>query len=560
MDEEIEREIWAHALRNAILHDGEAKVNSVLGGVMSEHEDLDPKDVIEKVEQVIEEVNGLPVEVQEEEASRIGVSLETEKEESDELPEVPGEGEGKVITRAAPNPNGPFHLGNSRQYILSYLYADRNDGRFILRYDDTNPASPEKSPQKKFYKWIEEDLEWLGCEPDLIIRASDRLDVYYEFAYELLEQGNAYVCTCEPRKWKELRDQKEACPCRELESEEHVKRWHKMQDDDYNEGEAVVRIKTDIEHKNPAQRDWPALRILKDHHHPFVSKDYTVWPLYNFASAIDDHELNVTHVIRAKEHSTNWENQKYIYKYFDWDLPVAIHTGFLSLKGAVLSTSKIRKGIESAEFEGWDDPRLGTIRALRRRGFRPETIHKLIRKYGTKSANAEVSIEELESINRKIVDPEANRYFFLEDPVEIEVKDPLKKGRIEVPIHPEREGVRTLKVGKEFLLERDDLESNRGSEIRLKDLYNIKIPKEGKTCEVSDDEIVQDMPKVHWLPARRQTIDASVTMPDGEEKKGKVEENVLQEDVDRVVQFERFGFVRVDAKDEDSADFWFAHK
>jgi len=560
MNEEVKESIRKYALRNALQHDGQANVNAVLGGVMSDH-DVEPKDIIEKIQEVVGEVNDLPMEEQEERAEEMGVVLETKKEESEELPELPGEEEGNVITRAAPNPNGPFHLGNSRAYILSYIYANRNNGRFILRYDDTNPSSPEKSPKEKFYRWIEEDLEWLGCKPDLIIKASDRLDIYYEFAYELLEEEKAYVCTCDPQKWKGLRDEGKPCPCRTKGSEEHVDRWHKMQDGGYDEGDAVVRIKTDIEHKDPAQRDWPAFRILKDHNHPHVSQDYVVWPLYNFASAIDDHELNVTHIFRAEEHSTNTENQKHLYEHLGWEYPNTAHHGFLSLKGAVLSTSTIRNGIESGKYMGWDDPRLGTIRALRRRGFQPEAIHKLIKKYGVKSSNAEVSMEEFTSINRKIVDPEALRYFFVKDPVKINVEGADKEGKVDLPVHPEKEGTRELEVSDAFFVEREDLESNRGETIRLKGLYNIEVPEDGKECEYADDEIIQEMAKIHWLPeGEGETVEGEVVMPSSETEKGMVEKNVLDEEEGNVLQFERFGFVRLDEKEGEKAKFWFTHK
>ncbi len=560
MNEEVKESIRKYALRNALQHDGKANVNAVLGGVMSDH-DVEPKDIIEKIQEVVGEVNDLPMEEQEERAEEMGVVLETKKEESEELPELPGEEKGNVITRAAPNPNGPFHLGNSRAYILSYIYANRNDGRFILRYDDTNPSSPEKSPKEKFYRWIEEDLEWLGCKPDLIIKASDRLDIYYEFAYELLEEEKAYVCTCDPQKWKGLRDEGKPCPCRTKGSEEHVDRWHKMQDGGYDEGDAVVRIKTDIEHKDPAQRDWPAFRILKDHNHPHVSQDYVVWPLYNFASAIDDHELNVTHIFRAEEHSTNTENQKHLYEHLGWEYPNTAHHGFLSLKGAVLSTSTIRNGIESGKYMGWDDPRLGTIRALRRRGFQPEAIHKLIKKYGVKSSNAEVSMEEFTSINRKIVDPEALRYFFVKDPVKINVEGTDKEGKVDLPVHPEKEGTRELEVSDAFFVEREDLESNRGETIRLKGLYNIEVPEEGKECEYAGDEIIQEMAKIHWLPeGEGETVEGEVVMPSSETEKGMVEKNVLDEEEGNVLQFERFGFVRLDEKEGEKAKFWFTHK
>lgn len=561
MDEDIEEIIWRHALRNAILHGGNAEVDAVVGGVMAEADDTDPREVVEWVKEIIGDVNELPLEAQEDEAEKLGLVLGGGEEENDELPEIPNEDEDAVITRAAPNPNGPFHLGSMRAFMLSYLYAERNDGRFILRYDDTDPSSPEKGPKKKFYGWIEEDLEWLGCEPDLVVRASDRLDIYYEFAYELLRDGNAYVCTCDQEKWKELRDRKRDCPCRDLSPDKQIERWHGMQDGDYDEGGAVVRIKTDIEHKNPAERDWPAFRILKDHEHPYVSQDYVVWPLYNFASSIDDHELGVTHIFRAKEHSTNTKNQKWLYKHFGWGYPTTIHHGFLSLKGAVLSTSEMRMGIESGEFDGWDDPRLGTIRALRRRGFQPETFHGLVKKFGVKDVNAEVSTDELSSMNRKVIDPEANRYFFLPNPVKIEVENPGKTGEVELPVHPDRKGTRKIKVGSGILVEEMDLEANRGETIRLKDLYNIRIPETGKSCKYAGDEIVRDMPKIHWLPeSKKERVDAEVVMPSAKERTGTAEANVLDEDEGAVLQFERFGFVRLDRKNKKKATFYFAHK
>ncbi|MFP4115995.1 MAG: glutamate--tRNA ligase [Candidatus Aenigmatarchaeota archaeon] len=558
MKEDVENSARRHALKNAIQHDGEAEVEAVLGGVMSDHGELEPKNIIDGIQDVVDDINDLPLEDQKQEAEELGIKLKGEREDGS-LPEIPQEG-GEVITRAAPNPNGPFHLGNSRANILSYLYAERNDGRFVLRFDDTDPSTPEKSPKKKFYRWIEEDLEWLGCKPDLVVRASERLDVYYEFAYDLIVSGKAYVCTCDPKEWKGLRDDKKPCPCRNLSVKKHEDRWQKMQDGSYEEGEAVVRIKTDIEHDNPARRDWPALRILKDHDHPYVSEDYVVWPLYNFASAIDDYELNITHIFRAKEHSTNTENQKDLYEHFGWEYPTTIHHGFLSLKGTILSTSKMRKGIESGKFIGWDDPRLGTIRAFKRRGFKPETFHKIIRKFGPKNANAEVSMEEFTSINRKVVDAEANRYFFVESPVKVEVENGKKK-KVELRIHPEKKDTRELEAGKSFYIEEKDLETNRGKVIRLKGLYNIKIPEKGNVCKYSGNDIVQEMPKVHWLPGEgNETTDAEIMMPDGEKVKGPVEKNVLEEDRGEVLQFERFGFVRLDRKTGKAAEFWFTHR
>ncbi|RLJ01034.1 MAG: glutamate--tRNA ligase, partial [Candidatus Aenigmatarchaeota archaeon] len=426
-------------------------------------------------------------------------------------------------------------------------------GRFILRFDDTDPQTPGKRPEKIFYKWIEEDLKWVGAKPDLVVYASDRLETYYELCFELLQKGFAYVCTCKSEEWRKLRDRKEPCPCRDLDPEENMKRWKKMHDLEYREGEAVVRIKTDIKHKNPAVRDWPAFRIIENPQHPRIGNDYKVWPLYNFASAVDDHLLGVTLVIRGQEHSTNTEKHKFLYQHFGWEFPKVIHIGRILLEGVVLSTSKARKGIEEGLYSGWADPRLGTLRALRRRGFKPEAIVKLMEHLGVKSSDSMISMKNLEAINRQIVDKEANRYYFVDEPVEIRVKNPIKVGKVLIPLHPERDEKRSITVSNRFLITSRDFKRFRGKEVRLKGLYNIKL---SEVSEATGEEIVQEMPKIHWVPVG-ENLECEVVMPDNTLKKGLVEKGVLKERVGSVMQFERFGFVRLDSKKP--LRFYFTH-
>jgi glutamyl-tRNA synthetase len=538
---ELENEIRVQTLKNAVLHGGKAQPKAVMGKIMGRAKGQKPNELIKIVEKVVKEVNKLSIEEQKEEVEKLKISFEKVKKVEKGLIDLPEAEMDKVVTRAAPNPDGAIHVGNARQFVLSYLYAKKYNGRFVLRYDDTDPKT--KRPEKIFYKWILEDLKWLGCKPDLIVYASDRMDVYYEFAYELLRNGNAYVCTCNPDKWKKLRDDKKACPCRDLKPEVNLERWHKMLDE-YKEGQAVVRIKTDLKHPNPAVRDWPALRILEAKH-PRVGSDYRVWPLYNFASAIDDHELGITHVIRGQEHTTNEVKQSYIYKHFGWKEPVAVHTGRLSLKGMVLSKSKTRNGIKSGEYCGWDDPRLGTIKALRRRGFHKETIVEVIKQVGLKTSDAIISLENLSAINKKIVDPKANRYFFVSNPVKIEVLKPLKKGLVKIPKHPDKpKSKRTLKVEKVLFIEKDDYKKLKGKSVRLLHLYNVKLSQKSKCVGT---EVIQDMPKIHWVPKGQETK-VKVVMPDDSIIKGLAEKNLSKEKVGAVVQFERFGFVRIDQK------------
>ncbi|MFB6076041.1 MAG: glutamate--tRNA ligase [Candidatus Aenigmatarchaeota archaeon] len=555
----LESKIWEFSLRNAIFHDGNAQVNAVLGKIMSENSNLDAKEVRKKIMEIVKEVNNLPIEVQKKEAENISLSLEKEeKEEREGLPELDNIGKGEIVTRAAPNPNGPLHIGSARAFLLSYLYKKKYGGRFILRYDDTDPKTPGKEPKKKFYEWVREDLEWLGCDPDLTVYATDRMDTYYEIIYDLLDDDKAYVCTCDAEEWSQLRDDCEACPCRNLDEGENIKRWEDMLDGVYDEREAVVRIKTDLDHKNPAIRDWPAARILKDVDHPRVGDEYVVWPLYNLASGIDDHELGVTHIFRAQEHSTNTEKQKYLYKYLGWNYPTAIHHGRLSLQGIILSTSTIRDGLDKGEFEGWDDPRLGTLRALKRRGYQPESIVELIKQIGANPNDVSISTKNLASINRKIIDSKANRYFFVEDPVEIKINKPLKEGEVKLPRHPQNsnKGNRILEVHEWFLISNADFEKFENQEVRLKELYNVKL---SNSSQCVGDEIIQEMPKIQWVPVEEK-IHVKVKMSDGEFVSGAVENTILEEDIGSVVQFERFGFVRIDQKDTDSVVCYFSHK
>ena len=154
------------------------------------------------------------------------------------------------------------------------------DGHFILRYEDTSAAV--KPPIPEMYDAILEDLEWLGVKVDEKYIQSDRIEIYYEYAEKVLRDGNAYVCDCDVDEFRELYMAKKACPCRDLSPDEQLKRWNMMLDGTYKQGEAVVRIKTDLQDPNPAVRDWPALRI-SEAWHPRKGNKYRVWPLYNFS-------------------------------------------------------------------------------------------------------------------------------------------------------------------------------------------------------------------------------------------------------------------------------------
>ncbi len=567
------------ALINAVSHQGKAQPKPVLGKLLGERPDLRKRiaEISSLIEEIVQEVNGIPLEKQTEIVKKSwpeALGQEKEKVEEKVLPPLPNvEKYGQVVTRYAPNPDCVLHLGGARAIILSHDYARIYQGRFILRFEDTDPRLKKSALQ--FFDLIRKDLEWLGCKWDAEYIQSDRLDIYYEYAEKLLKDGNAYVCTCIPEEFRDKVMQKKPCPCRDLKPEENLARWEAMQSGKYAEHKAVVRIKTDLEHPNPAIRDWPAFRVInvKKYRHPRVGTKYRVWPLYNFAAAIDDHLMRITHVIRGKEHLTNQRRQEYLYRYFGWKYPEAIHYGRLKIVGAPLSKSKILKGVQDGTYSGWDDPRLATFLALRRRGIMPEAIRRLMVDIGPRPVDITLSWENLYAYNRKIVDPMANRYFFVQDPVKLSVKG-VKKGIVaHVPLHPDdpTRGSRTFEIkareGVAHLLisRKDAANLKKGSAVRLMELFNVQLEhleQDRITAEFHSTSYEEarrlHIRLIHWLP-ETEGIQCEVVMPDGSTIDGLAEKTLEGASRDQIVQFERFGFVRLDDVNTRIVAF-FAHR
>jgi len=577
-DKTLHETIKKIALLNAIHHDGKAQPGPVLGKLLMERSDLKikVKEISKLISQIIDEVNRLdPAEqIKIVETNWPQIMAKQKAEEKKKLPPLPNADKyAKIVTRFSPNPDCVLHLGSARAIILSHEYAKLYKGLFILRFEDTDPKL--KRPVLEFYEAIREDLEWLGCKPDAEYIQSDRVRIYYEYAEKLLKEGNAYVCTCNPEEFRNYIIVKKACPCREKSPEEHLNRWEKMQNGTYSEGEAVVRIKSDLEHPNPAVRDWPALRIIdtKKYPHPRIGSKYHVWPLYNFACGIDDHLMGVTHIIRGKEHLTNQIRQEYLYKHLGWTYPEAIHYGRLKITGAYLSKSKIVQGIREGIFKSWDDPRLATFKALRRRGITPEAIRQLIIDVGPKTADIVLSWENLNAYNRKILDPIVNRYFFVNKPIEATVKDIPRDFVAKMLLHPNNpeKGYREFFVRQrdgeaKFWVSTDDAKLfQSGCIIRFMELFNVKIEKvESYAIEASfhseryEEAKKLNAPLIHWLPID-SGVPCQVVMPNASLMEGIAETNCKILKPGTIIQFERFGFVRIDNVNQ-KITAYFAHR
>jgi len=564
MESDVELLVKKYALQNAVKYGKAPQQGAVMGKLMGEHSELrqKAKEISPLIGTFLKDIaSGTPEEWQAELEAIAPELIEelTQRKEPDKgLKELP-RAEGGVVMRFAPNPNGPPTLGSTRGIVVNSEYVKKYGGRFIIRLDDTDPVT--KRPMLEAYDWYLEDCKWLGAEPDEVVMASDRLPVYYEYAEKLIRAGHAYVCTCTREEFKKLKDNKQACPHRDTSPEDHLHEWKRMLAGEYEERTVVLRIKTDINHKDPALRDWGAFRVVRTPHpRPEVGDKYVVWPLLDFEGAIEDHLLGMTHIIRGKDLMDSERRQKYVYDYLGWTYPHTSHWGRVKMhEFGKFSTSGLRKAIEAGKYSGWDDPRLPTLRALRRRGIRPEALRKFFIDMGVGETDVSLSLDNLYAENRKLIDADANRYFFVWDPVKLDITG-SQVTEAKLPLHPSVDrGFREIQVGSSVLVCSQDISNAKPSDLfRLKDLYNIRITGQG-TAEFAGHEIETIKKEggriIHWAPV--DGIPVKVLTPDGEVTG--IGEAGIATEVDNVVQFERFGYVRIDSANGEIIAY-FTHK
>ncbi len=538
---DLEQLLEKYAARNALEH-GEAQVDAVVGKVFAEEPELKEQagKVVSTAESVVDEVNALSAEELEDIVG--GHDYVDESEEDGGLPELPNAEDGEVVMRMAPFPSGMLHLGNARMAVLNDEYVKRHDGELLLVIDDT-AGSEEKKPIPEAYDGIPEDLEWLGVDFDDIIYKSDRIELFHGYAETFLQNGWAYVCECDAETLRDNRENGVACAHRDQSAEENLEKWQQMLDGGYGEGEAAVRLKTDMQADDPAFRDRVLLRI-SELDHPRVGGEYRVWPMLEFSWAIDDHELGITHILRGKDLVMEDRMERYMWDLLGWEEPEILHHGLLSIEGINLSTSESRRSIADGTYEGWEDPRTWSLQSLKKRGFEPEAVRRFVLQFGMSDTDVTVPVDSLYTENRKIIDEQADRYFFVEDPVELAVTDVPDDLSAEVPYHPEQDrGTREVPVTVDdgemtVYIDRSDLDDGF---LRLKDLCNVEI-EDGTAMFHSVDHteaVDRNAPIVQWVPA--DATACRVTMPDGSTTEGLCEPAVPEE----VVQFVRFGFVNV---------------
>jgi glutamyl-tRNA synthetase len=563
----LKEKIRKYALQNAVKFSGKADQGAVIGKLLAEDPKLKEniKDISKDVRKTINEISKLSIVEQKEELKKTAPELLEEKkiEKKRELPELKNAKKGKVVMRFSPSPSGPMHIGHSYPLSLNSEYCRRYQGRLILRIEDTNP----ENIYEPAYGLLPEDAKWVTKNNiSKVIIQSERLGYYYDYAEKLVSMGKAYVCTCSPDEFRTLIFKEQACPCRSLPKKEQELRFAKMFAE-YKPGEAVLRLKTDIKHKNPAMRDFPLMRI-NEHTHPRTGTKQRVWPLMNLAVFVDDVETGVTHALRAKDHMDNAKRQEYLYKYFKKPAPEAIFVGKINFEGMPMSCSRTKAAIEEGKYASWDDIRLPFLLALKRRGYQPEAFIRYALDVGVtqndKTVNKEEFFKALDHFNREIIEKKANRYFLVADPKEITIENAPEQ-EVALDIHPDypKKGKRKFKTKDKFYIAEQDLKKiKEGELIRLMDCLNFVKKGDKFIFDSTEYEKYKKQGRLimHWLPVQDSLLNVELLMPDSTIAKGLAEHAVKKLKKDDIIQFERVGFCRLDAKEKDKLVFWYGHR
>lgn len=551
--------IFKHCLLNAIQHEGKANLQVVLSKVLGEKPELksDIKAVIAEIQKTLNEVNSWDLEKQKIELDKLGIKIEDKSQIREErtLPDLP-DIKNTVVMRMAPFPSGPLHIGNARMAILNDEYVKKYNGKLFLVIDDTI-GSEEKLPIPEAYDMIKNGLKWLGVKWDKTLHKSDRLEIFYKYAKMLIEKSAAYVCECSTDELRKNRRNGVECRCRSNDIKTNIEKWQMMLKGKYKEGQAVVRLKTSMKHENPAFRDRVLLRI-SNRKHPRVGNKYKVWPMLEFSWAIDDHLLDVTHIIRGKDLVIEDMMEEFIWNLMGWKKLILLHYGLLSLEGAKLSKSASQKAIHGGKFRGWDDPRTWSLQSLKRRGIKPEAIRNFILSFGMSMNDITAPDDALYNENRKLIEPESNRYFGVEKPIQIKIKNSPKIKFTEEPLHPDfpERGKRKIPMNpNKIFISKNDFEKLKGKKIRLIGLFNILL---NKNSEYIGNEIIQDMPKIQWVSDKN--IKIKITMNDGSTIKCIGEPDMKKLKVDNVIQLTRMFYARVNKKGKNMLSLFYTHK
>lgn len=408
-----------------------------------------------------------------------------------------------VQTRFPPEPNGYLHIGHAKAILLNYGLAKKYNGKFNMRFDDTNPTKEKE----EFVESIKEDIKWLGADwEDRLFFASDYFDQMYEYAVKLIKKGKAYVCDLSSDEIKEYRgtltEPGKNSPYRDRSVEENLELFQNMKNGMYKDGEKVLRAKIDMASDNINMRDPVIYRVAHMTHHRTGDK-WCIYPMYDFAHPIEDAIEEVTHSICTLEFEDHRPLYEWVVRECEFEMPPKqIEFAKLYLTNVVTGKRYIKKLVEDGIVDGWDDPRLVSIAALRRRGFTPESIRMFVDLVGVAKSQSSVDYAMLEYCIREDLKLKCPRVMAVLDPVKL-IIDNYPEGQVEyfdVVNNPENEEMGTRKVpfSRELYIDREDFMEEPpkkyfrlfpGNEVRLMNAYFVKCEsfvkdENGKVTEI----------------------------------------------------------------------------
>ena len=461
-----------------------------------------------------------------------------------------------VQTRFPPEPNGYLHIGHAKSILLNYGLAEKYNGKFNMRFDDTNPTKEKV----EFVESIKKDIEWLGADwEDRLFFASDYFGQMYEAAVKLIKKGKAYVCDLTPEEIREYRgtltEPGKNSPYRDRSIEENLELFENMKNGKYADGEKVLRAKIDMASPNINMRDPIIYRGAHMTHHR-TGDEWCIYPMYDFAHPIEDAIEGITHSICTLE----FEDHRPLYDWVVNELeypqpPKQIEFAKLYLTNVITGKRYIKKLVEDGIVDGWDDPRLVSIAALRRRGFTPESIKMFVDLVGVSKSNSSVDYAMLEYCIREDLKTKAPRVMAVLDPIKL-VIDNYPENQVEyfdVVNNPENEemGSRKVPFSKVLYIDREDFMEEPpkkyfrlfpGNEVRLMNAYFVKCEsfvkdENGKVIEVHctyDPETRSGSGftgrkvkgTIHWVSAAH-AVKAEVRLYENivDEEKGKLNED-----------------------------------
>ena len=516
-----------------------------------------------------------------------------------------GKSDGRIVTRFPPEPNGYLHIGHAKSICLNYGTAQKYNGTFHLRFDDTNPTKEDT----EYVESIMEDVRWLGADwKDKLFFASDYFEKFYEYAVQLIKLGKAYVCELSDTEMREYRGTLTApgkeSPYRNRSVEENLDLFARMRAGEFEDGSKVLRAKIDMASPNIHMRDPVIYRIRHTSHHR-SGDQWCIYPMYDFAHPLEDAIEHITHSICTLEFEIHRP-------FYDWLLeslvpaprPQQIEFARLNLTNTVMSKRKLLELVKEHNVSGWDDPRMPTISGLRRRGVPPEAIRAFCEGIGVTKYNSLTDLSLLEYYIRENLNKTAKRVMVVMNPLKVildNYPDDLveEMDAVNNPENPE-DGTRKVPFSKVLYIERDDFREEApkkfyrlapGAEVRLRYAYFVKcvsVDRDGNGeitavhCTYDSETRGGNAPDgrkvkgtIHWVSAKHAfntevrlydrlfTVENVGDIPEGEDYRsylnpdslkivrGAMMEPSLKEAKkgDRF-QFERIGYFCVDSKDE----------